>query len=557
MRFAPFAKAGFVLVLAASFSACGGGGDNGSGGPPPATVTVSGKITFDRIPFDSTLGSGLNPNAVIESPARGVVVEAVAGTSVLASTVTNATGDYSFEVPSSNQIRIQAKAQMLKTDTAPTWNFRVLNNTNSDALYVLESSAFTSNANVTRNLRAASGWGGTSYTGTRAAAPFAILDTVYRAKDLILSAANTTTFPALNMYWSSSNRPTEGAFCIDDGDIGVTFYSTGGTDESECDGEVPEGMFVLGDFAQGDTDEFDQHVLAHEFGHYVEAKFSRSDSIGGQHNDGDKLDLRVAFGEGWGNAFSGMVLNDPVYRDSYSGMSSDFSINMEVDDARFSDGGWYSEASIAEILWDIFDSTNEPGDAISLGFAPIFEALAIEKNTAAFTSIFSFLQAVKEVSPSATAAINQLRNAEQISGSDEFGAGENNAGGDPSVLPLYRPITLNQPQQLVCVRATNGAQNGLGFNKYFRLDLDPGATVTVTVTGVPDAGPPAGTAAIDPDVFIYRRGEVVAFGTSEAVSTETISQTALPAGTYVIELYDYNLSSGSTPRCMTISVTGA
>ena len=66
-----------------------------------------------------------------------------------------------------------------------------------------------------------------------------------------------------------------------------------------------------------DTDEFDQHVIAHEFGHYIENSFSRADNIGGAHGRGDKLDIRVAFGEGFGYAFSAIVLGDPVARDSF------------------------------------------------------------------------------------------------------------------------------------------------------------------------------------------------------------------------------------------------
>jgi hypothetical protein len=560
MRFAPFAKAGLVLVLAASFTACGGGGGGPAsggqnpGGPPPATVTVSGKITFDRIPFDATLGSGLNPNAPIESPARGVVVEAVAGTSVLATTVTTASGDYSLNVPSNTQMTIQAKAQMLKADAAPTWNFRVLNNTNSDALYVLETSPFSSgSANSTKNLRAASGWGGTSYTTTRAAAPFAILDTMYQAKDLIISASATAAFPALNIYWSATNKPTTDTFCIDDGDIGVTFYSNGGQDPSECDGQVPEGMYVLGDFAQGDTDEFDQHVLAHEFGHYVEDKFSRSDSIGGQHGEGNKLDLRVAFGEGWGNAFSGMVLNDPVYRDSYSGAGADFRINMEADDT-FGGEGWYSESSVAEILWDAFDATNESGDSVSLGFAPIFAAINVgQRNTSALTSIFSFLEALNTVAPSSAAGITQLRSGEQISANDEFATNEMNSGGDPSVtvLPIYRPISLGVPQT-VCVSAAFGVENKLGNAKFFRWDISQNVLATIRVDGVANG---AGTPATDPDIYVHKQGQIVAAGTSDVQSEEVVAQQSYVSGTYVIELLDFDLASGL--RCMTISISGA
>ena len=68
---------------------------------------------------------------------------------------------------------------------------RVLNNTNGNALYVLDSAAFnTGTANQTKNLLAGSGWGGTSYTGVRAAAPFAILDTLLTATDFVVDNGN-------------------------------------------------------------------------------------------------------------------------------------------------------------------------------------------------------------------------------------------------------------------------------------------------------------------------------------------------------------------------------
>ena len=77
----------------------------------------------------------------------------------------------------------------------------------------------------------------------------------------------------------------------------------------------PQHIALMSDLA-ADTDEFDQHVIAHEFGHYIEYNFSRADNIGGSHGLGDKLDPRVAFGEGFGYAFAAIVLNDPVARDS-------------------------------------------------------------------------------------------------------------------------------------------------------------------------------------------------------------------------------------------------
>src|SRR5690606_4113615 len=130
--------------------------------------------------------------------------------------------------------------------------------------------------------------------------------------------SQTAAFTPLDFYWSSANRSGtvdqqgDAVLCIDEGDIQTSFYTSGGApgETDDCGGSIPAGIYVLGSMqiasggAVGDTDEFDQHVIAHEFGHYVEDWFARSDSIGGSHGYPDKLDLRVSFGEGWGNAFA-------------------------------------------------------------------------------------------------------------------------------------------------------------------------------------------------------------------------------------------------------------
>ena len=59
-----------------------------------------------------------------------------------------------------------------------------------------------------------------------------------------------------------------------------------------------------------DSDEYDRHIIIHEWGHYFEDKLSRADSIGGPHGLSDRLDFRVAFGEGWGNAISAIITDD-------------------------------------------------------------------------------------------------------------------------------------------------------------------------------------------------------------------------------------------------------
>ena len=103
---------------------------------------------------------------------------------VQATTVTDTDGNYAFTTTPGTDVIVRAKALTRRTGAAgrpASWDVRVRDNTSSNALYVLDSSAFnTGTANQTRNLRAATGWGGGFagvYTGVRAAAPFAVAAT--------------------------------------------------------------------------------------------------------------------------------------------------------------------------------------------------------------------------------------------------------------------------------------------------------------------------------------------------------------------------------------------
>jgi hypothetical protein len=552
--------AGVLVTLAA----CGGGGGNGGGGA--TTTTVSGKITFDRVPVGN---SGLNFNGVSQAPARDVVVEAIhaSNSSVLASTTTNSSGDYSLTVPVSTTIFIRAKAQMLKTGSGATWDFRVLNNascqitqtTKSCALYALDGSQFNSGtASSTRNLNAPSGWGGSSYTGTRAAAAFAILDSVYRAKELLVAAQSSLAFPALDLYWSPTNRSSD-SFCPSSGLIGTTSFVTvasGDTDDCSTPERALGGIYVLGEI--NDTDEFDQHVIAHEFGHYVETSFSRSDSIGGSHDFGEALDMRVAFGEGWGNAFSGVVLADPAYRDSPFG-------GFDMDANGNGNDGWYSEAAVGHILWDLFDAGVEPGiDDVQVPFSTMFSVMTnAQRVTPALTSIFSFADALMDAAPASTQAIDALLFAESVNGNDEFGTGEGDTGGETISLPVYQDLQLNSGPIVVCTSARFGRGNKLNNRRFLRLNVPTSTTVSITAEAA--AGPLGSVPASDPDVYVWRQGELVLSGIGSG-GTETTQQRQLASGLFVVEVLDFaygdirlsrSSSTDNTLHCMRVNAAGS
>ena len=150
----------------------------------PDDVKITGKITYDLVPLNTST-NGLNYGATVQTAAPGLTVEARDATgNILDSDVTDSTGDYLLTVLPNTDVQIVAKAEILQAASAgsASWDVKVIDNTNNDAIYELTGSLSTSGgSNSTRNLNADSGWGGNSYTGTRAAAPFAMLAPTYVA----------------------------------------------------------------------------------------------------------------------------------------------------------------------------------------------------------------------------------------------------------------------------------------------------------------------------------------------------------------------------------------
>lgn len=542
--------AGWVMAL--MVGACGGGG--GGGGittPVPATVTISGQVTFEKIPGNAS-GIGLNYAAKVDAPARDVLVEAVKvsdRTTVSASVSTDASGNFSLTVPSNTDLFLRAKAEMVKTGT-PAWHFRVLDNTASDALYAIVGADFNSGVSAAqRNLNAPSGWGGSSYTGTRAAAPFAILDTVYQAYSLVLGAASSAVFPDLELYWSKNNRPSTN-FNAATGDIQTTAFSAANVANG-----TKSAIYILGD-ENVDTDEFDASVIAHEWGHYFQASFSRDDSIGGSHSPDDLLDLRVAFSEGWGDAFSGMATGTSVYQDAQgAGQASGSCLGLESNSPSnclvTSHPGWYSELSVAHVLYDFFDATVDGVDGVNLGFPPLYDVMTHEMiTTRALTSIYVFASALKTRNAGSAAGIDQILGAQNIAanapGFDDYGSGETNDGGDPSVLPVYGALTVGASVPNVCSDNAFGGGNKLGVSKFFKFTLPATQSVTISVTG---------TGTSDPDFELYG-GSLIASAESSTPNQETLTQANLAAGDYVLEVFEYsNLTSTPLGRtCFTVSL---
>lgn len=65
---------------------------------------------------------------------------------------------------------------------------------------------------------------------------------------------------------------------------------------------------VSGNVKSADTDHFDDSVILHEYGHFLEDVYGSSQSPGGSHTGNFVIDARLAWSEGWANYFQGAVL---------------------------------------------------------------------------------------------------------------------------------------------------------------------------------------------------------------------------------------------------------
>ncbi|MCH8101343.1 MAG: hypothetical protein IIB74_13045, partial [Proteobacteria bacterium] len=535
---------------------------------PGAMVVLSGVAEYEFPPPNNNC-NGLNFNALIVRPIRGAPVQIIDATTsaLIASTTTSDTGFYSVNIDGGLNVIVRIRSQLIQSGN-PSWDVDVRNNTantgvplNQRPLYFLDSAPFnTGVVNLTQDLLAETGWGVNSFTGVRAAAPFAVMDSVYEMMQLLVSADPTINFPALDAFWSPDNNSSEGTgdfFAdIDTGDIGTSFYAGGSLGS----------LFLLG-MDGDDIEEFDDHVIAHEWGHYFEDKFSRSDSIGGAHSLGDQLDMRLAFSEGFATALAGIALG-PMYCDTlwFGNTLSGFEVDIEnAPNAGFA--GWFNELSVMQILYDLWDSNDEGGDSMSIGFAPLYDVMTgAQRTTAAFTSIFSFVAALKALPNAETAFIDAQLAREDILGPglNLYGDGEPNdgPGTPPDVLPIYTDITLGNTVRICSNSQFDSARTGnkLSEVRYLRLNLQSTGTRTFTVDTVdPDSTPSpefdCTTAVVtdpeihehsDPDLQLWRNGQLLLRAWSCEPNQEIATSGVLTPGDYVIDLAEFRYADADS-----------
>lgn len=496
--------------------------------PPKQAATqvqLGGQITYDRVEFAKRYYQGLDYENVVALPARGVVVQLLnASGTVVATTQTDSQGYYQFLTQKNTSVRVRVAAQLVGEATA-VWDIQVRDNTSGNALYVMDGALAGSGENAiqTRNIHAPSGWTGEAYGANRSAGPFAILDSLYDAVRTVVSADPHVVLPPLTVYWSTKNIAISGK--LTSGHIGTSFFTSSGP-----------SIYLLG-AADNDSDEYDRAVIQHEFGHYIEHQMGRTESIGGSHSQSSHLDMRVAFGEAWGNAFAGMASGDPLYRDSLGDKQGlGFTINVAARGHR--NQGWFSEASIQTLLYDLFDGENDGSDMLMLGFKPLLDVLtsSVYQDFDGMASVYPFIAQLKAQQPEQVQAIDTLVESFGIYGKGWYGEGETNDGGSSITLPLYHKTLLGKTVN-VCSDSQFQDLNGLDVRRFIRIELPTSRSYQIRALKT------SGIKNSNPQVKIFKRGEQVGSLLNGTPDREDATR-YLTAGSYTFEVYEQSNADG-------------
>ena len=420
-----------------------------------------------------------------------------------------------------------------------------------------------------------------SHTGTLEGGAFNILDQVYKAVTYLKANSGNcagctavTDVPTIPIFWKPGLSP---AAYFDQPNVAVSFYL------KSANSYLKRGLYMLGGQAGivdcADTDHFDNSVILHEYGHYLEDQFSGSESPGGSHNGNFIIDPRLAWSEGWANYVQSEFLSTTNYRDTIGNPScatpseSYLAINLDLaamqnhqdrmpqnytaNSINYLNSPYYFPATIVNgegIFREVSVARALKDFTTLLGFDEIWEIFSgttngLADSSVVFRNVGTYNEKLRDYistnSPGSVVAFDSAVSAEyQLS--------------DRTVYA--QPVTaqaLSCPVDMTPVRTIG---NGEALFSHLERSNDfyefyyGGGSLTLTMKYQAVAG--VGSAPEDLDIYIYTTdhtlgdsGTMAGYSESSAlvgnIGTETVIMTGKAPGKYLINVRAY--VEGSSP----------
>ena len=498
-----------------------------------------GMITFGTPGIDPASG-GIDMDIIISRPARGLTIELINDLDEVVSTSrTDENGFYEASFQTYEQLRLRAVAEIIQ-DGAPDMPVQFVEEFTADA------------RTSTGDPRLPSGLITDHDMDLQLNATFGVMDVIYEGMQKFTEVDPTLIFPKLDVKYtvpsnSSTTRNENSHFTSED-----------------VNGEQRRTMHIAGDVTRDNTDYWDRHVIAHQWVHFIEDSYGRFDSTG-QYVGGDQTDIanpfnaKVAFSEGFANAVAGIILDDPIYRDSFirtEGTQRIHTANvMDLENDVSGIEGWFNVRSIQNIIYDLYDDNNEAyssfiEDDQSLGLSGIFDALRhpAHMDTSFFSTMFSYREAVNQVHGFTFSGIYLN---EDIDGQDAEATHENNDGGDPDNLPIYNVWEDQQMELCSNLAELEYSGENLGITKDVAFTVTRAGVQSFNlISAVPFQDS-------DPEMIIYQNG-VELDRTSRSDQYGDVLSKQLDVGDYILTIFDndnYLATTGNGSVCLSLDIS--
>ena len=379
-----------------------------------------------------------------------------------------------------------------------------------------------------------------------------------------------TSIPVVYTYWSPGVTPS-----IYLGSTGPISYYLNGKSQ----------LYILGgengDTRNSDMDQFDNSVIIHEYGHFIEDHFGQPNSPGGSHNGNAVIDPRLAWGEGWADFFQAAVTGNPVYRDTYGntacvggtpchGISFNENLapnttdsSITYDDQPSANGGEgegnFREFSVTRLLWGVIHGNSANGGAAVSKFSEIWTAVnGPAKGMIHLSDDFKSIGRLHKIQQAITGHSNWaplVASEHQVADLSVYGAQITTAAGcSPTQLPMS--ITEQSTDDGSFVRSDQFRNNR------FYVYNHPGGPFNLQATW-------SGSSVADLDLYVYNVGYVYglssywaayAQGSSAVANGSQRISTSLAPGTYIINVMAYTgyyTTQGIYPTSFNLTLNGA
>ncbi|NCN95529.1 MAG: hypothetical protein GW917_02280 [Bdellovibrionales bacterium] len=518
-------------------------------------VTITGTATYQAREVYGSPGSGGLGNAGTAKPIRyaEVTVKNSSG-SIVQCTETSVTGGFSFALPSDGgtySVYVNSRSSNSKLIAS------VLDRPALKNFYSISKSFVADSSKDIGTLNA-------SVTGNVVGGAFNILDQLLATNEYLRAQVsncsgtytgckNFSVAPKVEAYWMKGVNP---ATYLGSSSV-LSFYLPGYS-----------RLFILGglngDTDTSDTDHFDNSVIIHEYGHFLEdTVLGGSHSPGGSHNGNKVIDPRLAWSEGWGNFIQAAVLNSPLYIDTTGNIDGStnyiFKLNLETaqtgnDIPTVSGQGNFREFSITRFLWDMIDtnadSLNGGTDNVSAAFPDIWASLTkttqgFLNTNLAFKNIgdFHVFQTWLQTNNSGKDLSELIKIERHVANTTEYAQYVTTTGScNYSLTP-----------QTVTGDSGSFSTSDLHLNNnFYHLKATSSGSFTVTLEYSDADG--SGTEA-DVDLYVYNKS--ARFGTTADMLAKSTNEPDKNASTSEIESATLTLTSGTDYLINVFVYTGA